>query len=75
MKISGAIIIVGSKMIEMTKDELPDFQGNIVLSQDEVPADIAAWIKSVRPSSDHDAPASQLSRHVRNNSPLPAGRS
>jgi len=40
MKIKGAIIIMGNDPISMSKDELENFQGNMVLSKDSVPQHI-----------------------------------
>ena len=40
MKIKGAIIIMGDDPISMSKDELENFQGNIVLSKSSIPKHI-----------------------------------
>ena len=40
MKIKGAIILTGDEPITMSKDELENFQGNLVLSKDSVPEHI-----------------------------------
>jgi len=47
MKIKGAIIIVGSLPISMRRDELPEFQGNFVISRDSLPAHVADWVEAV----------------------------